>query len=170
MKTLIIYYSLDGNCALIAENLKSCLKAEVLEIKTLDTKKRKGFALYFWGGSQVLFRKKPPLKPYTIDVNAWDLIILGTPVWAGSPAPAISSFLDKTKISGKKLALYCCHGGGMGEALEKFKALLPGNTFAGEINFKVPRREDASKVKQQTEEWAKTLAKKSGSIWSPCLK
>ena len=156
MKTAIIYYSHDGNCALIAETLKIELNADVFRIETLDDKKRKGIFLMFWGGGQVFRGIKPPLKPLSVDINAYDLIILGTPVWAGSPTPAIASFLDKNSITGKKIALFCCHGGGKGKALDKLLALLSGNTVIGGIDFVYPAKADKAGIKQKLSEWAKT--------------
>jgi flavodoxin len=157
MKTAVIYYSHDGNCALVADILKTEFNADVFRIETLDDKKRKGILLMFWGGGQVFRGIKPPLKPLSVDINAYDLIILGTPVWAGSPTPAIVSFLDKNSITGKKIALFCCHGGGMGKALDKLKAQLNGNTVIGEIDFKLPAKADNTGVKQKLSAWVKTL-------------
>jgi flavodoxin len=158
MKTAVIYYSYEGNCALIAGIIKSCMDADIFEIKTRDNKKRSGFMKYFLGVAQVFLRKRPELLPLAADINSCDLVILGTPVWAASPAPAVVSFLDKTKISGKKIALFCCHGGGMGKALEKFKALLPGNTLVGEIDFVYPARNEGPELKRKIEEWVKTIS------------
>ncbi|MDR0450810.1 MAG: flavodoxin [Treponema sp.] len=158
MKTLIVYYSYEGNCALAAETLKELLNADILEIKTEDEKKRKGPAKYFWGGRQVFSHIKPALKPYSFDAGPWDLIVLGTPVWAGSPAPAMVSFLDKTKISGKRIALFVCHAGGMGKALEKLKALLPLNSIAGEIGLVNPLRQGKQELKAKLEAWVRELA------------
>lgn len=157
MKTLVIYYSYEGSTALIAETIKAALDADVFEIKTRDTKKRTGFAKYVWGGFQVLTHKKPALLPVSTDINAYDLIILGTPVWAASPAAPIFSFLSGTKITGKKIALFCCNAGGKGKVFEKLRALLPGNTFAGEIDFVNPAGEENSGLKQKIDEWIKTL-------------
>jgi flavodoxin len=157
MKTLVVYYSFEGNCGLVAEKIASCLGAEKLEIKTVDEKKRTGFSKYAWGGSQVFMKKKPALKPYMVEIDKWDLIILGAPVWAASPAPAMISFLSQTKITGKKLALFCCHAGGLGGALEKFKALLPGNIIVGEIDFSKAAQTDPNELKQKIEAWAKTF-------------
>ncbi|MDR1635711.1 MAG: NAD(P)H-dependent oxidoreductase [Treponema sp.] len=158
MKTLIVYYSYEGSCALVAETLKELLNADIFEIKTEDEKKRGGLAKFVWGGRQVLTHSKPALKPYVFDSDPWDLIILGTPVWAGSPAPAMASFLDKTKISGKRIALFACHAGGIGKALEKLKALLPLNTIAGEIGIVNPRRQGKQELKVKLEAWVKELA------------
>jgi hydroxymethylglutaryl-CoA reductase len=82
--------------------------------------------------------KKPVLLPLVFDPAPYDLIILGMPVWAGSPAPAMVSFLDKVSLSGKKTALFCCHAGGKGKALEKFRAIVPGAVIAGELDLRKP--------------------------------
>jgi flavodoxin len=156
-KTAVIYYSFDGNCALVAEAVKSRLNADVFAIKTADEKKRTGLAKYIWGGRQVFKHDKPELKPLRVDMDAYDLIILGAPVWAGSPAPAMVSFLSRTPLSGKKTAVFCCHGGGKGKALDKFKALLTGNTIAGEIDFINPARGNTEELRKKIDAWVTAL-------------
>ena len=157
MKTAIIFYSYDRNCALCAGIMKSALNADVFEIKTVDSRRRKGFMKILWGASQVIFKKKPAIHPLSVIPENYDLIILGTPVWAGSPAPAIVSFLDKKKIAEKKVALFCCHGGGMGTVFEKLKALLPGNNFSPDLELKEPLMADRQEVEQKIRDWVKTI-------------
>jgi flavodoxin len=157
MKTAVIYYSYNGSSAQAAEILKAELNADIFRIETLDGKKRKGLSLMFWGGGQVVMGKKPPLKPLSVDINAYDLVILGTPVWASSPVPALVSFLSANSITGKKIALFCCHAGGMGGALDKLKALLGGNTVIGEIDFRNVAKMDKAELKQKISEWVKSL-------------
>jgi flavodoxin len=142
---------------MVADILKSSLNAEVLEIKTQDEKKRFGPGKFFWALSLALSKKEPALKPCTVDIGNYDLIILGAPVWAGAPALMMASFLKQTKITGKKVALFCSHGGGAGKALERFKALLPGNTIAGEIDFRNPAKADRGELKLKIGAWARTL-------------
>jgi flavodoxin len=158
MKVAVIYYSFEGNSAFVAEQIGAALKAGVFKLETLDDKKRKGFAKYVWGGRQVFMHKKPPLKPFSIDVASYDLIVLGAPVWAASPAPPILTFIEAAKISGKKIALFCCHAGGKGKAFEKFKAALPGNTFVGDIDFVNPAAQDRQKITEQINIWAQGLS------------
>ncbi|GHT83360.1 flavodoxin [Spirochaetia bacterium] len=157
MKTLIVYYSYDGNSALVAEELKKLTDADILELKTKDEKVRTGFAKYAWGGTQVFTHAHPKLKPYTVIIEEYDRIIIGGPVWAGSPAPALQSFIAKTKISGKKLGLFICHGGGKGKAMDTFKALLSGNTIAAEIDFVNPAKQDRAAVAKQIADWVGTF-------------
>ena len=157
MKAAVIYYSYEGNSVLVADALRDALGADVFRIKTVDKKKRTGLAKYAWGGGQAVMGKKPAIEPLSVDINAYDLIILGMPVWAGSPAPPIVSFLSGNKITGKKIALFCCYSGGKGKAFEKLKALLPGNTIVSEIDIKDPAKMDSAELKQKISEWVKTL-------------
>jgi len=153
MKVAVVYYSLNGNCAFIAQEIKSILDADLTRIRTEDEKPRGGFAKFFWGVG-VMLAKKALLKPYTFVPADYDLIIIGAPVWAGGPAQPIRSFLAETGITGKKIALYVCHGGGAGKALEKFKALLPGNDITAEADFVVPIK-NSENAKQQVSDWVK---------------
>jgi flavodoxin len=157
MKTAVVFYTLDGNCAVVAEQINAQLGADLICLKTKDDKKRSKAGKFFWGGGMVFLRKKPPLKPYTFDPSAYDLIIIGAPVWAGSPAPPIQSFLSETAITGKKIALFVCHAGGKRDALEKFKTMLPGNEIAAGADFLNPAGSGSEELKQQVAEWIQQM-------------
>jgi len=155
MKTAVIYYTLDGNCAIVAREIKDKLGADVIQLYTQDEKKRSMIGKMFWGGGMVFSGKKPPLKPYTFDSSAYELIIIGAPVWAGSPAPPILTFLSEAGITGKKIALFVCHGGGKGKSLEKFKTWLAGNDIVAEADFREPAKGGGDEVKHQIADWVK---------------
>jgi len=160
MKTVIVYYSCDGNCAFAAKQIGKTLKADIIQVQLTDEKKRHGASKMFWGIMQIMSGALPAIKPVNFDAEAYDLIILGAPVWASSPAPAIRTFLSQTKISGKKIALFMCHGGGMGKAMEKFKALLEGNSIVTEIDLNSPVKFiNIEKSKEQIDNWTEVLAK-----------
>jgi flavodoxin len=155
MKTAVVFYSLDGNCALVAEEIKSRLDADLIRLQTMDEKKRGKIGKLFWGGGMVISRKKPPLKPYSFDASAYDLIIIGAPVWAGSSAPPVHTFLSQAGIKGKRVALFVCHAGGKGSSLEKFKALLAGNDIIAAADFKEPAKNDNEALKQLIADWVR---------------
>jgi flavodoxin len=157
MKSIVVYFSLDGNSALIAGFIKEALGADSLRLELEQEIPRQGVAKLFHGGKQVLTHQKPALKPYQLDLAPYELVILGGPVWAGSPAPALLSFLAESSVSSKKVALFCSHGGGKGKALDKLRDALAGNTIAGELDIVNPSRQDAQLVRAQVVAWAKTL-------------
>ena len=157
MKTIIVYYTFEGNCTIIAKMLESILNAKTLRIKTKADQKRKKAGGFFWGLSQMFFNRKPVLAPYDFNVNDWDMIILGMPVWAGDPVPAMQSFIKNTNISGKKIALFCTHAGSAGSTMETLKAMLSENTIVGEIDFNSPKKSNPDDLQKIIDEWVKTL-------------
>jgi len=155
MKTAVIFFSYDGNTAFVAQLLKKVLNADLVQLSLKDEKKRGKIASIFWGGGMVFSGKKPPLKPYDFNPAVYDLIILGSPVWAGSPAPPLKTFLSQTPVTGNKLALFVCHGGGPGKSLEKFKALVSGNEIVSAADFVMPLKNKEEAQKKITEWVAK---------------
>jgi flavodoxin len=159
MKTLVVFYSYDGNSALVAEELRQALGegCDALELRIEDDAKRSGLAKYLWGGRMALSRANPKLKPHNAAIDGYDLIILGGPVWAGAPAPALQSFIAETKPEGKRIGLFLCHGGGPGKSFDKLKALLSGNVIAGTLDLVNPAKQDRAAVAQRIEGWVKSL-------------
>ena len=126
-KTLIVYYSFEGSTRLISETIATVLDADILECKPIKDLKSKGFSKYFWGGRQVMFKKKPDLRSFEKDPENYEMIIIGTPVWAYNVTPAIRSFLSQTTLKDKKIALFCCHEGNKGKTFETMKQELINN-------------------------------------------
>ena len=157
MKTAVVFYSLDGNCAFAAQEINALVGADLIRLHTQDEKRRSKFGKLLYGCGMVFRRKKPALKPYTFDPSAYDLIVIGAPVWAGSFAPPLRTFISDTGITGKKIAFFICHGGGMGKAKEKFRTLLAGNEIVTEADFKSPYK-NPEEAKQKIADWVKTFA------------
>ncbi|MDR3303066.1 MAG: flavodoxin [Treponema sp.] len=157
MKSIVVYFSLDGNSELVAGFIKEALGADSLRLELERAIPRQGFAKMFHGGRQVVAHQKPALKPYQLDLAPYELVVLGGPVWAGSPVPALLSFLERSRLSDKKVALFCCHAGGKGKALEKLRDALTGNTVVAELDLVNPAKQDAQLVRAKAVAWAKTL-------------
>jgi flavodoxin len=157
---MLVYYSYDGNTAFIADSIKNALKADMRRLEVVDEKRHSGLVKYIWGGRQAVMGKHPALKPYTVDFSEYDLLIVGCPVWAGSPAPAMMTFLEsleKLPMSGKRAAVFCCSMGGQGRTLETLKARLSACTIAGEKGFVIRRHADKAALAEQAAAWAASL-------------
>lgn len=135
MKTLIIYYSFEGACRFVAERLAAACGADLLELKPAKDIKGGKASKYFWGGRQVVFGTKPELLPLDKDPGDYDLLIMGTPVWAFTYTPAFRTFLSEAGLKGKKIALFYCHEGGPGKTLENMKKALQGNDIIETADF-----------------------------------
>ncbi len=155
MKTLIVFYSFEGNTRHIAELIAQKMNGDLEELKTPDQPASHGFSKFFWGGKQVLMNEQPRLERFTADPEEYDLIVIGTPVWAWTVTPAVKAYLQQVRIQGKKVAVFCCHGGGKGNTLEFMKEQLSGNELVGEIDFKEPLKDDPTIIEQKVSEWLK---------------
>lgn len=134
-KNLIIYFSLTENTDFIAKKLSKDLDAHVLEIKPTLALKKWGFLKMFIGGAQVLLNILPKIEYEKINVNDYENIIIGSPVWAGSYAPALKAFFKKEKIKDKNIGLFVCCNGGEGNTIKELKENLEGNNFLASAVF-----------------------------------
>ena len=123
-KTLIVYYSLTGNTKFIAETIKEEINADILAIKPKKELNPESSSRFFWGGYQSSMKSKPKLEPFDIKPLDYDLIIIGTPVWAWNFSPPIRSFIKNINLEGKKVALFSCSAGGTEKALNKLEENL----------------------------------------------
>jgi flavodoxin len=85
----------------------------------------------------------------------YDLVIIGQPVWAGNPTPAIRMYVSKNDLSGKKVALFFSDSSD--QAVEKTKALTPNSTFVGELALPAKALENKGEAKKKIAEWCDTL-------------
>ena len=124
MKSLIVYYSRTGTTKKVADKLADKLKADKEEI--IDFKNRKGAVGYIIGGKDAMTKKLTKINELKKNPENYDLLIIGTPVWAFTMAPAIRTFLIKIKDYNKKIALFFTAGSsGMKKTLTQMKELLP---------------------------------------------
>lgn len=157
MKTLVIYYSFEGNTRFIAETIANSINADILELKLKEEIKSKGFMKYIWGGRQVVRQKVPELILFDKKPEDYDLIFIGTPVWAWTFAPALRTFFTTVILQNKKISLFCCHGGQVGKTFDKMKVLLSGNTILGNTDFEEPLKNDKEFNSNRAREWAKVI-------------
>ena len=111
MKALVVYYSLEGNTALIADTIRETLMIPAMRIQPVKELSSTGFRKYVWGGSQVIMGFKPKLEPIAVDFQEFDVIFLGSPIWAGTFAPPIKTLLEEGYFTNKKVYYFYTHEG-----------------------------------------------------------
>jgi len=157
MKIAVIYYSLEGNTKKIAMRIADKLKADIYELKEVkNTVSKTGLFKYAWGGKQVMMKQKPDLQELNINIEEYDCIFIGTPVWAFTYSPAIRSFLSKYNIKGKKIGIFASHSGGVGNTIQDIKDSLTGNEFIAEIDLMNPIKNEIESNKK-IDEWLNDL-------------
>lgn len=116
LRACVIFYSYSGITRGIAEGLRNASGCDLIEVKT--KKPYSSFSVYTTG---VLHSRRgacDPIEPEVIDVSGYDFLIIGTPVWAWKPSPAINAAVRALKgCEGKMAVIFTTCSNQPGEAL-----------------------------------------------------
>jgi DNA-binding transcriptional ArsR family regulator/flavodoxin len=116
IKACVIFYSYSGITRRVAEGIRNASGCDIIESLTKDPYST--FSVYTKG---VLHSRKgvcDPIEPGEIDVSAYDFLIIGTPVWAWKPAPAMNTAVKALKgCEGKMAVIFTTCSNQPGEAL-----------------------------------------------------
>ncbi len=136
MKKLVVYYSLGGNTRAVARRIARAIKADVLELHTVKAYPDDHDVLVGLGKQEVSTGYIPQLKPYKVDLDKYDVILIGTPVWWYTFAPAVKSFLTGKNWKGRKVFPFATNGGWLGHTPSDFKRALRGADLGPVLNVK----------------------------------
>jgi len=128
MNILITYYSRTHVTEKIALKIKEelSLKEELncdLE-EIIDKKNRSGPISYLISGLQAARSIPADINQIEKNPNEYDLVIIGTPVWAGTISTPILSYLNENKEKFKDVAFFCTCGGNEGNTLTNMGKLI----------------------------------------------
>lgn len=123
MSSVVVYYSLYGNCRFAAEELGRNLGAETVELVERRGP-RKGLGVLF--GALKAIRNKPSKlagDPWS-HIRDADTVWLISPIWASSATPAALSFLQGAHLAGKTVNVVTLQADPSGEGSERAHSAL----------------------------------------------
>lgn len=112
MKCLVVYYSWSGRTKKVAEAIAAALSADLEPIR--EKKRRAGLFAYIRSAIEAKQRKLAPIQASAHDPADYDLVILGTPVWAGEISSPLRAYVEREKPKLKRVAFFCALGGSNG--------------------------------------------------------
>lgn len=136
-KMLVAYFSATGVTASVAKTLAEAVDADLYEIKPavpyakadlnwMDAKSRSTIEMNDPAA-------RPEIAGAAVDLEAYDVILLGFPIWWYVAPRIINTFLERYDLSGKTIVPFATSGSsGMGETNQvlqpscKGATLLPG--------------------------------------------
>ncbi len=114
MKTLVTYYSYSGITEKVIGIFKEALEKRS-ELKIQRLKPKEEVTSFFGQCMAARFKKRCQIQEALFDASSYDTIIIGSPVWAFAPTPAMNTYLDKvTGLNDKKLIVLLTSGSGAG--------------------------------------------------------
>lgn len=110
MSILALYYSRTGRTKKVAERLSALLKADLEPLHDQDD--RRGFLGYVRSGRDAILKRPAILQPLAHAPADYDLVVLGSPIWAFTICSAVRTFLEQHAPAIRRAAFFCTHGGG----------------------------------------------------------
>lgn len=105
MKTLVVFYSRTGNTRKLAHLIAASMHAQIEEI--VDGVDRGGLFGYLRSSGEGWFGGRTEIVRPRYDPGAFDLVIVGTPVWRASVASPVRTYLEDFAPKLERVAFFC---------------------------------------------------------------
>lgn len=111
-KMLVLYYSQTSNTKAVAQEIATKLGADLDEIVPVELYEGDFQATIERGKKELDEGVFPEIQPLKADISKYDVIFFGYPIWFGTYAPPVFTFLNQVDLSGKKIVPFCTFGSG----------------------------------------------------------
>ncbi len=150
-RTLVVYFSATGTTKALAEYAADILGTDIYEIVPEEPYTEADLA-YYTGGRADQEQGDPSARPAiagTIEnMEDYDTILLGYPIWHGQAPRIISTFLESYDFSSKTILPFCTsHSSGIGSSDTNLHAL------ANRANWLPGKRFPAGTSREEIESW-----------------
>ena len=150
-KILVVYFSCTGTTELVAEYITEILGADHYQIVPEDPYTEADLA-YYTNGRADQEQNDPNVRPAISggveNMNEYDTIILGYPIWHGQAPRIISTFLESYDFSGKMIVPFCTsHSSGIGSSADNL------HNLADKAKWVNGRRFETGTFRSTIEEW-----------------
>jgi flavodoxin len=137
MKTLVAYFSASGNTASLAKRVAEAAKADLFEIKPVEPYTDADLR---WTNplarcnKEKLGKKNVPIADRIQNLDEYDLILIGFPIWYYGAPNIIETFVKSYDFTGKKVALFATSGGSdITKAPAKLQPLMKGEIIDAKL-------------------------------------
>jgi len=110
VQVLIGFYSRGGTTAAVAETLRDRLAAQgaAVTVKRIRRERERGF---FGTAFEARRKARPAITEPVTDVGPYDLVLVGFPIFGGSAASPVNSFLSGLETTaGHRFAVFAVSG------------------------------------------------------------
>lgn len=154
-KTLIVYFSWGGNTKTVANHIHDLIGGDIVEVETVIPYPDTYEEVTQIAPGELASDYRPELKTKVDNMDEYDTLIVGTPIWGGHLTPAMKSFLASYNLSGKAIAPFCTHGGsGTAQSVNDIHSVCPNSTILGSLAVYGSRAESS---RTDVEKWLKQI-------------
>ena len=143
-KTLVLYYSQTGATKAVAEELQNQLGADIACIEAVEPYDADYAATVARWRQELEAGVKVAIQALTVNLDQYDTIFLGFPVWGGTVASPVATFLADNSLAGKTVVTFATFGsGGLDSATADVAAAQPDATVVKGYGVRNARVEKA---------------------------
>lgn len=158
-KTLVVFFSATGTTKPLAEYAAEILEADIYEIVAEEPYTEADLA-YYTGGRADQEQDDPNARPAISgsveNMDSYDTVLIGYPIWHGQAPRIISTFLESYDFSGKTIVPFCTsHSSGIGSSATNLHGLCPDT-----VEWATGRRFEAGTSRDTMEEWLDSIGNK----------
>ena len=154
-KTLIVYFSWGGNTRTVANHIHDFIGGDIVEVETLVPYPDTYEEVTQIAPGELENDYRPELKTKVENMDEYDTLIVGTPIWGSHLTPAMKSFLASYDLSRKSISPFCTHGGsGTAQSVSDIRSVCPNSTILGSLAVYGSRAENS---RGDVEKWLKQI-------------
>ena len=144
-----------GNTKLVADEIQKVTGGDEFEIVADKNYDMPYDALTKLAKEESEKGEKPSFKGEIKNIDDYDIVFIGGPIWWGTYPRVMFTFFDKYDLNGKTIIPFTTHeGSGLGSVVEELKTIYPKATFKEAFSiYGHEIRKDLSKV----DKWLKSL-------------
>ena len=155
-KTLVVYFSCTGTTEPLAEYAAESLGADLYEIIPEEPYTEEDLA-YYTNGRADKEQNDPSVRPAISgsveNMEVYDTVVLGYPIWHGQAPRIISTFLESYDFSGKTIVPFCTsHSSGIGSSASDLHSLCPDS-----VKWLDGKRFGGGTSKEEIEGWLRGI-------------
>ncbi len=151
-KSLVVYFSATGNTKSLAEKIAETAESDIFEIVPEQEYTSEDLN---YNNSDCRANKehnddsaRPAISSKIENIENYDTIFIGYPIWWGTMPKIINTFLDTYDLSGKTVMPFCTSGGsGISSSVSAIKTACPN------VDVKNGFRGTSGTTAKQIEEW-----------------
>lgn len=134
MKRLVVYFSYTDHTKQIVKMIQERISCDVLELQPVK-EYSKDYQKVVDQETNNDQNKMIEIKKFDYNLDDYDEIIIGTPVWWYTMVPAIRTFLKENDLTGKIIRPFATNAGWLGHTFEDIKELCPNSKVISPMNI-----------------------------------
>lgn len=134
-RKIVIYHSYSGHTKMIANIIKKKIDCDVLELEPKYEFSSDYDEVVKEYQNNEKDKSTVEIKDININLDNYDEIIIGSPIWWYSITPVVREFLKENNLEGKTVIPFATNAGWLGRTFKEIEELCKNSSVTNEMNI-----------------------------------